>query len=440
MHTNSIKRSTAALAVFATGAVLVGAGLFMFALQAQADTPPSVTTTIKNTSNTAITSAPIGSVVYASVVVASSSASTSPQGSVNFSVFNNTSCTGTPSVQASTTLVATSIASSTANSATTTLGAAGLSYKVHYNGDQNNVATDGQCVALTPTSATVSIATTLSTTSAQAGILVHDSATLANITSNASGTVAYSIYGSPSCVSPLTTAGVKSVTSGVVPNSDPVLFNTPGTYYWQAVYSGDSQNSAATSSCQSEILTIIATTTPPIASTTGRIIVDKVTHPSGLSQSFHFNTTGSGYGAFDLTDAASPNAQTLATGTYSIAEQQVSGWKLTSATCTRNNGSPNSYVPGMPFALNAGDTVTCTFVNTLKATSTPGHGGRDDDEDGDDEDGDNHGKGRGLGEFIRDLVKSRFENGHDNRDNSNKEIRDAVKQELRDRIKARFER
>ena len=35
-------------------------------------------------------------------------------------------------------------------------------------------------------------------------------------------------------------------TAGAVPNSATVTFNTAGTYYWQAVYSGDANNNGAT--------------------------------------------------------------------------------------------------------------------------------------------------------------------------------------------------
>ena len=38
-------------------------------------------------------------------------------------------------------------------------------------------------------------------------------------------------------------------TSGNVPNSSTVTFNTAGTYYWQAVYSGDANNNGASSPC-----------------------------------------------------------------------------------------------------------------------------------------------------------------------------------------------
>jgi uncharacterized repeat protein (TIGR01451 family) len=46
------------------------------------------------------------------------------------------------------------------------------------------------------------------------------------------------------------------VTNGKVPDSNGIQFNTPGTYYWQAVYTGDANNNGATSKCTEEQLVI----------------------------------------------------------------------------------------------------------------------------------------------------------------------------------------
>jgi uncharacterized repeat protein (TIGR01451 family) len=42
------------------------------------------------------------------------------------------------------------------------------------------------------------------------------------------------------------------VAAGLVPDSDAVTFNTAGNFYWQAAYSGDSNNGAAKSPCNSD--------------------------------------------------------------------------------------------------------------------------------------------------------------------------------------------
>jgi hypothetical protein len=51
--------------------------------------------------------------------------------------------------------------------------------------------------------------------------------------------------------------GTKTVTNGVVPNSDPVTLTTTGTFYWLASYSGDAKNAASDSGCGSETETVV---------------------------------------------------------------------------------------------------------------------------------------------------------------------------------------
>jgi uncharacterized repeat protein (TIGR01451 family) len=98
----------------------------------------------------------------------------------------------------------------------------------------------------------------------------------------------------------------------------------------------------------------------------GSIVVDKVTAPSGDPQSFPFTLTGgpdSINQGFSLTDAAAPhNSGLVKPGTYAAAETSVpAGWDLTSATCS-DGSSPGS------ISLDGGETVTCTFTNTKRAT------------------------------------------------------------------------
>jgi prealbumin domain-containing protein len=95
----------------------------------------------------------------------------------------------------------------------------------------------------------------------------------------------------------------------------------------------------------------------------GVIIVDKVTNPSGASQSFNFNLTGPVGGPFSLTDAADPfNSGAIPPGAYQVSETSVTGWD-TSAVCN-NGGSSN----GGPISINlqSGQTITCTFTNTKR--------------------------------------------------------------------------
>jgi hypothetical protein len=87
----------------------------------------------------------------------------------------------------------------------------------------------------------------------------------------------------------------------------------------------------------------------------GKIIVTKVTDPTGSTQSFDFTANYDADG-FSLKDGESNDSGNLDPGTYSVSENVPSGWDLTSATC--DDGSS----PGA-IGLGAGETVTCTFNN-----------------------------------------------------------------------------
>ena len=93
----------------------------------------------------------------------------------------------------------------------------------------------------------------------------------------------------------------------------------------------------------------------------GSIVIDKVTNPSGSTQSFAFTLTGGPSNlnqSFNLTDAATPHNSggVLAGSGYNAAETVPTGWDLTSATCS--DGSPVANID-----VSVGETVTCTFNN-----------------------------------------------------------------------------
>ncbi|MEK7068675.1 MAG: hypothetical protein AAB964_02575 [Patescibacteria group bacterium] len=374
MNGSSLLSSRTALAGIVAFGVL-GAGLVSMALFANAEVGPDITTTIHG-AHGVVLSAPLGTAVHAKAVVATTTASTTPTGTVDFRLYSNASCTGTPTTQAGVPLVG-----GVAESATTTVGASGLSYIVRYNGDTDNAPSEDGCVAVIVTAPGTVLSTALSSSTVLVGTFVHDSATLSSSTASATGTVAYKVFTNSACTMGEQSAGVKTVSNGSIPDSDSIQFNTPGTYYWQAHYSGDQYNASATSTCTSEVLSVLSTSTPP-----GRIIVDKVTAPAGATKSFSFDTSGTGYADFTLTDAAAPNNQQLAPGTYRIKEIATPGWRLVGATCSRNGASSTPYAQNSTLVLGSNDTIACTFTNA-QATSTG---------DGDDDD-DDHDRGKHKG-------------------------------------------
>ena len=93
----------------------------------------------------------------------------------------------------------------------------------------------------------------------------------------------------------------------------------------------------------------------------GTIIICKETTPNASLQSFAFTTS---YGPnFNLTDGQCNNSGSLAAGSYSATETVPAGWTLDSIVC--DDGNSSGTPPTATINLEAGETVTCTFNNTL---------------------------------------------------------------------------
>lgn len=93
---------------------------------------------------------------------------------------------------------------------------------------------------------------------------------------------------------------------------------------------------------------------------TGSIIVEKRTNPQGSSQSFGF--TGDALGV--LTDGEQIVVDDLAAGNYSSTESVPAGWQLTDIVCSDADSTGDLGTATANFVLDAGETVTCVFINT----------------------------------------------------------------------------
>ena len=139
--------------------------------------------------------------------------------------------------------------------------------------DQRGVARgaggNGACTIGSVEVATSSITTSLSPAVISVGGSTQDTATLHIATSNAGGTVDYRYYATQAACtadtagSAGTNVGSVTVNNGSVPNSASVTLSTAGTYYFAAFYSGDTNNSKATSNCSTELLTVNQGAPPP---------------------------------------------------------------------------------------------------------------------------------------------------------------------------------
>jgi hypothetical protein len=175
------------------------------------------------------------------------------------------------------------------NSSTLSFPTVGTFYwQAVFSGDGNNSATTSSCSSepLTVGKASPTLTTTLNASSIVAGGTDFDTATLNGfVPGGSSSTVTYTVYSNNICTLNARAAGALSVneSTGVVPNSSTLSFPTVGTFYWQAVFSGDGNNNATTSSCSSEPLTVgkasptITTTANPGSGTVGVQITVKDT-------------------------------------------------------------------------------------------------------------------------------------------------------------------
>jgi hypothetical protein len=113
-----------------------------------------------------------------------------------------------------------------------------------------------------------------------------------------------------------------------------------------------------------QTITCIFTNTLANPPAPGHIIVQKATVPPSTDL-FHFTTTYPP-GGFSLTNGGSNDSGDLAPNTFTVSEDSLTGWDLTSAVCRNAAGA---VVAGpTDIVLGAGQTITCLFTNTQQGT------------------------------------------------------------------------
>ncbi|TMI08247.1 hypothetical protein E6H34_05260 [Candidatus Bathyarchaeota archaeon] len=169
-------------------------------------------------------------------------------GTVTYSIFSGPTCGGTATIVGSPVAVSNGIVP---NSLSQTFNTAGpYSWNAAYSGDTNNNVATSACEPLTVNPKGVSIATNLSSTTITVGSSVFDSATITGATSTAGGTITYNLFTSGTCSGSSSVVSTLAVANAVAPNSRSVTFNSTTSASWNAVYSGDANNSGASSACE----------------------------------------------------------------------------------------------------------------------------------------------------------------------------------------------
>jgi hypothetical protein len=231
------------------------------------------------------------------------------------------------------------------------------------------------------------ITTKLSASTITVGQSVHDSATLEGATTNAGGTVKYTVYRDSACTTFFANAGTKTVTNGVVPDSNNVTFNSPGTFYWQASYSGDGSNQAVKSVCTTERLVVqkkqpsISTTPRPGSGTVGVTLNDSATLSAGFSPTGSIvfrlygpnNPTCDPSGAapvFTQTVGVSGNATYATTGGFTTSQAGTYHWTARYGGDTKNNAAASACADEAVVVAKATSGITTEQSLTPNDTAT----------------------------------------------------------------------
>jgi hypothetical protein len=241
----------------------------------------------------------LGNPISDTATVTGAASAPTPTGTVTFTAFTNTSCTGTPAFT-STPMTLAGGPPPTANSGPfSPPAAATYNWIASYSGDGNYNAVSGACLATNETStvtkATPSI-TTQATSTAPAGGSISDTATVTGAATPAAaptGTVTFTAFTNTGCTgTPAFTSAAIALAGGPPPtaNSGPFSPATAGSYNWVAAYSGDTNYNAVTGNCLAANETSTVTKASPTITTqasaggpVGTTVTDTATIAGGAS-------------------------------------------------------------------------------------------------------------------------------------------------------------
>jgi len=198
-----------------------------------------------------------------------------PTGSVTFKLYgpaDPTCANGAILTQ----IVTLSSGSASTSPGFTTTAVGTYEWTAHYGGDTNNNTADSGCgaeaVVINPNAPSVTTTLVPATSPVALGASAYDTATIVG-GYNPTGTISYGVYSNSTCttlvanLTPTPTPTANALVAGVAPNSKSYTFTSAGTYYFQAAYSGDGNNTGPVSSaCTSEII-VVNPRTPSVTTT-----------------------------------------------------------------------------------------------------------------------------------------------------------------------------
>jgi hypothetical protein len=221
-----------------------------------------------------------------------------PTGTVVYSFFRNGTCTAPPSSSQTVTLAGGAVPPS---NSTGPLGAGSYTFQGIYSGDANYSGLTSPCEPFTVAPAASSTDTLVinnatgnpPTGTETTGASFHDTATVTGVAGFApTGTVTYRLFHNGTCAAPVSTTQTVTLAGGLVPPSNSTGPLGPGSYSFEAIYSGDANHAASTSPCEP------FTVTQAVAPTATEVIVDATGLPPTGSEtagtSFHDTATVTG--------------------------------------------------------------------------------------------------------------------------------------------------
>jgi hypothetical protein len=245
-------------------------------------------------------------------------------------------------------------------------------------GSQSITATDTSNSSITGSQSgiTVGLASPTLTSTAPSGAVAGtgftDSSVLAGTSgSNAGGTATYTLYsGTYPSGTQVGSSSVVTVTSGVVPNSASFNVTTAGSYYFTAVYSGDSNNNGASSSVETFTVNTGSldhfVVSAPSSATAGTAFTLTVTAKDayGNTVTSYTGTPSLTYSAGSISPSAM-NAFVNGVGSTSVTVTTAGLSVTITATAGSHTGTSNS------FTVTAASTPTQTPTPSPSPTAAP---------------------------------------------------------------------
>jgi hypothetical protein len=312
---------------------------------------PSITTTQQPAAAT------VGTTIADSATV---SGGKSPTGTVTFSLYDNSTASGTPLLTSTQPLSGGSASSIPVESTAATPGT--YYWVATYNGDANNnsVTSTASGEPLVISAATPSITTTPQPASTIVGSSITDKAGLSG-GYNPTGTITFKLYNNSTASGTPLFSDTETLSSGSATSAGYTTAGT-GTDYWVATYNGDGNNNSVSGAANAEPVTItpvkatptVTTTQQPSSTTFGHSIADKATLSGGSSPTgtvtfnLYNNATATGTPLFTDTKTVSGGSATSAG--YTPAAPGTYYWVAT-YNGDANNNTVTSSASGEPVTI-----------------------------------------------------------------------------------------